>query len=171
MDILLFGNYIGLYAPIILFILSILILRNKTIFLKFFVSGFLLNIILNIILKLIIKEPRPLHDKKALEIGVVNGARIGFDKFGMPSGHAQICGFCLTFITLTLSNYPFWIITTFSIITVLSLFQRYLFNNHTALQLLIGLIIGSLFGFLIYLLAKKSIIGNIKLKKDEDGPI
>ena len=121
MDILLFGNYIGLYAPIILFILSILILRNKTIFLKFFVAGFILNTILNILLKLIIKEPRPLHDKKALEIGVVNGARIGFDKFGMPSGHAQICGFCLTFITLTLSNYPFWIITTFSIITVLEI--------------------------------------------------
>ena len=137
MDILLFGNYIGLYAPIILFILSILILRNKTIFLHFFVAGFILNAILNIILKLIIKEPRPLHDKKTLEIGVVNGARISFDKFGMPSGHAQSCAFCLSFIILTLSNHPFWIILLYSLITVLSLFQRYLNNNHSAFQLLL----------------------------------
>ena len=53
--LLLFGNYIGLYAPIILFVLTIIILRNKTIFLQFFIAGFILNTILNIILKLIIK--------------------------------------------------------------------------------------------------------------------
>jgi membrane-associated phospholipid phosphatase len=170
MDLLLFVNYIGLYAPIILFILTIIILRNKTIFLQFFVSGFILNTILNIILKLSIKEIRPLHDKKALEIGVVNGARISFDKFGMPSGHAQTCGFCLSFIILTLPNHPFWIILIYSTISIISLFQRYINNNHTASQLLIGLIVGSLFGYLIYLLAKKNLVGNIKLKKDDDSP-
>ena len=168
--LLLFGNYIGLYAPIILFILTIIILRNKTIFLQFFIAGFILNTISNIILKLSIKELRPLHDKKALEIGVVNGARISFDKFGMPSGHAQTCGFCLSFIILTLSNHPFWIILLYSLITLITLLQRYLNNNHTALQLLIGLIVGSLFGYLIYILANKNIVGNIKLKKDDYGP-
>jgi len=153
MDLLLFLNYIGLYAPIILFILTIIILRNKTIFLQFFIAGFILNTILNIILKLSIKEPRPLHDKKTLEIGVVNGARISFDKFGMPSGHAQTCGFCLSFIILTLLNYPFWIILLYSLITLITLLQRYLNNNHSALQLLIGFFIGLLCGIFTYLLA------------------
>ena len=100
-------KYIGLYAPIILFFLTLILLRNKVNFLQFFVAGFILNNILNILLKLLFKHPRPSNDIKTLEIAVNNGVRIGFDKFGMPSGHAQNCGFCLTFIFLTLHN-PFY---------------------------------------------------------------
>ena len=32
-----------------------------------------------------------------------------------------------------------------------SLFQRYLYNNHTFLQIIIGFIIGLVFGYLIYI--------------------
>jgi len=162
-------DYVGLYAPIILFILSLFLLRNKKIYLMIFVSGFILNNILNIILKLAIKDPRPLLDQKAIEVGVVNGARIGFDKFGMPSGHAQNCGYCLMFITMTLNNPSITII--YSVISVISLFQRYLYNNHTFLQLLVGFIIGSGFGYLFYGFGTKSIMGNIKMKKDDNGPL
>jgi len=144
-------------------------LRNKQKYLLFFVSGFILNNILNIILKLAIKEPRPSTDQKAIEVAVVNGARIGFDKFGMPSGHAQNCGYCLTFITMTLNN-PL-ITLLYSIISVISLFQRYLYNNHTILQLIVGFIIGSGFGGLIYICGNKFIMGNIKMKKDDNAPI
>jgi len=158
-------NYIGLYAPIILFILSIFLLRNMTKYLSFFVVGFIFNNILNIVLKLLIKEPRPTTDQKAIEIGVVNGARIGFDKFGMPSGHAQNCGYCLVFIIMTLNN-PF-ITTLYLVVSVISLFQRYLNNNHTILQLIIGLIVGTFFGCLTYNIANKYIMGNIKMKKDD----
>ena len=169
MDLYQFRDYIGLYAPIILFILSLFLRRNMTLYLQFFVSGFILNNILNIILKLIIKEPRPSKDQKAIEIGVVNGARIGFDKFGMPSGHAQNCAYCLSFITMTL-NEPF-ITGLYSLITLISMFQRYLYNNHTFLQLTIGFIIGSGFGYLIYILGHKYLMGNIKMKKDDNAPI
>ena len=158
-------NYIGLYAPIILFILSIFFLRNMYKYLYFFVIGFIFNNILNIVLKLLIKEPRPSIDQKAIEIGIVNGARIGFDKFGMPSGHAQNCGYCLVFIIMTLNN-PF-ITTLYLSISTISLFQRYLYNNHTILQLIIGLIIGTLFGYLTYNVGNKYIMGNIKMKKDD----
>jgi membrane-associated phospholipid phosphatase len=138
-------------------------------YLIFFVSGFILNNILNIILKLLFKEPRPTQDQKAIEIGVVNGARIGFDKFGMPSGHAQNCTYCLIFTTMAL-NEPF-ITALYLLITLISLFQRYLYNNHTALQIIIGIIIGSSFGYMIYIFAQKYITGNIKMKKDDNGPI
>jgi len=158
-------DYIGIYAPIILFILSIFFLRNMPKYLSFFVVGFMFNNILNIILKLFIKEPRPTTDQKAIEIGVVNGARISFDKFGMPSGHAQNCGYCLTFIIMTLNN-PF-ITTLYLVVSVISLFQRYLYNNHTILQLIIGLIVGTLFAYLTYNIANKYIMGNIKMKKDD----
>lgn len=169
MELYLLRDYIGSLAPIILFVLSILLLRNMKTYLRFFVFGFILNNILNIILKLAIKEPRPTKDQKAIEIGVTNGARISFDKFGMPSGHAQNCGYCLAFITMTLNN-PY-ITSLYTIITFNSLFQRYSYNNHTILQLIIGIIIGTTFGYLIYTFANKNIIGNIKMKKDDNGPL
>lgn len=159
----------GLYAPIILFVLSLFFLRNMKRYLQFFIIGFILNNILNIVLKLAIKEPRPLKDQKAIEIGVVNGARIGFDKFGMPSGHAQNCGYCLAFITMTL-NSPY-ITALYSVISVISLFQRYLYNNHTFLQLTIGFIVGVCFGYLVYMIGNKNIVGNIKMKIDDNGPL
>lgn len=162
-------NYIGLYAPIFLFFLTLFLLRNKITYLQFFVGGFIINNCLNILLKLLFKHPRPSNDIKTLEIAVNNGVRIGFDKFGMPSGHAQNCGFCLTFIFLTLNN-PFYTFL-YHFITIVSLFQRYLFHNHTILQLFIGLIIGSLLGYFTYFLAYKFIVGNISLKKDDDAPI
>ena len=169
MNLYLFRDYIGLYAPLILFIISLLLLRNLQRYLQFFVSGFILNNILNIILKLTIKEPRPTTDQKAIEIGVVNGARISFDKFGMPSGHAQNCGFCLAFITMAIND-PF-VTALYLLTSVISLFQRYLYNNHTILQLIIGFTIGCGFGILVYGLGSKHIMGNIKMKKDENGPI
>ncbi len=169
MEPYLLRDYIGLYAPIILFILTLFLLRNMKIYLQFFCFGFIFNNILNIILKLIIKEPRPSKDQKAIEIGVVNGARISFDKFGMPSGHAQNCGYCLSFITITLNN-PF-ITALYLLISITSLFQRYLYDNHTFLQLIIGLIIGSGVGYLTYIIGNNVITGNIKMKIDDNAPL
>lgn len=169
MDLYKLRDYIGLYAPIILFILSLFLLRNMLTYLHFFVFGFILNNILNIILKLIIKEPRPTKDQKAIEVGVVNGARIGVDKFGMPSGYTQNCGYCLSFITMTLND-PF-ITTLYSLITLISLFQRYLYNNYTFLQLIIGFTVGGGFGYLTYIIGNKYITGNINMKMDENGPL
>jgi len=169
MKLYLLRDYIGAYSPIILFFLTILLLRNKQIYLPFFVCGFILNNILNIILKLAIKEPRPSKDKKAIEIGIVNGARVGFDNFGMPSGHAQNCGYSLTFVTMVLND-PL-ITTIYLVISLISLFQRYLYNNHTILQLIIGLIVGGCFGFLTYIGATRYIVGNVKMKKDDNAPL
>jgi membrane-associated phospholipid phosphatase len=169
MDLYKLRDYIGLYAPIILFILSLFLLRNMETYLQFFVLGFILNNILNVILKLAIKEPRPDKDQKAIEIGVVNGARIGFDKFGMPSGHAQNCGYCVLFITMTLNN-PL-ITCLYLLISLISAFQRHLYNNHSILQLVVGFIFGGGIGYLTYIVGNKYIVGNIEMKKDENGPL
>jgi membrane-associated phospholipid phosphatase len=138
-------------------------------YLRFFVSGFILNNILNIILKLAIKEPRPSNDQKEIEIGVSNGARVGFDKFGMPSGHAQNCAYCFTFVTMVFKD-PF-ITALYALISFISVLQRYLYKNHTILQLVVGLIVGFGIGYLTYLLGNKHIIGNIKSKIDDYAPI
>ena len=169
MDLYLLRDYIGLFAPIILFFLSLFLLRNNKKYLYFFFYGFILNNILNIILKVAIKEPIPSTKQKVIEIGITNEARISFDKFGMPSGHAQNCAYCLAFITMVLND-PF--ITAFYIvITFNTLFHRYLYNNHTILQLVIGSFIGLFFGYSIYTIANKNIMGNIKMKKDDYAPL
>lgn len=169
MELYLLRDYIGLYAPVILFILTLFLLRNMSNYSHYFVVGFIFNNILNIILKIAIKDARPNDDQKKIEIAIVNGSRIGFDKFGMPSGHAQNCGYCLCFITLVLND-PF-ISTLYSSISIISLFQRYLYKNHSLLQLIVGLVIGIGFGYLTYLLGNKHIMGNIKMKKDDNAPL
>jgi membrane-associated phospholipid phosphatase len=169
MELYLLRDYIGLFAPIILLFVSLFLLRNKKIYLYFFFYGFILNNILNIILKVAIKEPRPTDEQKVIEIGIANGARISFDKFGMPSGHAQNCAYCLAFITMVL--YDPLITAIYIVLTFNTLFQRYLYNNHTILQLVIGSFIGLLFGFITYTITNKNIMGNIKMKKDDNAPL
>jgi membrane-associated phospholipid phosphatase len=161
-------NYIGYYAPFILFGISVILLRNMLTYLSLFILGFILNNIVNIALKLFIKEPRPTKDQKAIEIGITNGARIGFDKFGMPSAHAQNCAYCLSYIFFTLHN-PF-VSLSFIVLTILCSFQRYENNNHTLFQILIGLIVGSIVGYSVYLYGNKVITGNIDAKEDDYAP-
>jgi membrane-associated phospholipid phosphatase len=95
---------VGAFAPFILFITSIFLLQNKMKYLQVYFIGSILNNIFNAILKYAIKEPRPSKDSRILEIAIANEKRISFDKYGMPSGHAQNCGFNLVFITLVLNN-------------------------------------------------------------------
>ena len=158
-------HYIGVYAPVLLFVISLLLLRQLPVFLRVFVSGVVLNNIANIILKMAIKEPRPFNDQKAGEIGVVDGERSSFDKFGMPSGHAQNCGFFVLFITMVLNN-PY-VTGLYSVVSVITLFQRYLYNNHTFLQLLFGFIIGGSIGYIMYLMGYMYLQGNVETSKDD----
>lgn len=166
MEITKMRDYVGVFAPIFLLALSLFFLRHQQIYMYFFIVGYTLNIILNFLLKIIIKEPRPLHDKKALEIGIKHGERIGADKFGMPSGHAQSCGFALSYITTTVQN-PL-VSGFFLIVSVISLFQRYLYNNHSLLQLGIGFFVGIGVGYTIYVAANKYITGNMETKHDDE---
>ena len=158
-------DIIGYSAPGIMLVASIIILRNKQKYLLYFIIGYVLTGLLNVILKFIIKEPRPGNDWKILKIGIEHKKRLSFDKFGMPSGHAQRCGFILGFTAFVLND-PF-ITAFYTVITFNTLFQRYLYNNHTILQLVIGSFIGLFFGYSIYTIANKNIIGNIKMKKDD----
>lgn len=154
---------IGTTAPYTLFIISIFLLRNLKYYLFFYILGFSLNNLLNVSLKLLIKEPRPQDDTKFIEL---LGNRVGHDKYGMPSGHAQNCFFSLVFITLAL-NQP--MITLFYVcISFISLVQRYEYNNHTLIQLFAGSIVGILFAYLIYFFSGKYILGKVNGRKDDN---
>jgi len=155
-------DIIGTTAPYSLFIISIFLLRNLKYHLIFYILGFGLNNILNIILKLLIREPRPNDETKFIEL-IKNDIR--YDKYGMPSGHAQKCFFSLVYITLIL-NQP--LITLFYIgITFICIFKKYQHKHHTLIQLFIGSIIGTLFAYLIYFFSGKFILGKANWKRDD----
>ena len=156
---------LGMMAPGILFIISVLVLQNKMKYLQVYIIGSILNNILNAILKYAIKEPRPSRDLRILEIAIANEKRISFDKYGMPSGHAQNCGFNLAFITLVLNNS--FITGLYLIISFISLYQRYKYSNHTILQLIVGFLIGLGFGYMMFYVGNKWIKGNLTMKFDD----
>jgi membrane-associated phospholipid phosphatase len=87
----------------------------------------------------------------------------------MPSGHAQYCGFLLAFTGLVLND-PF-ITGIYAILTLICMYQRYLYENHSIKQVVVGVVIGLAFGYLMYFVARKNLIGNIKRRPDDDGPI
>jgi membrane-associated phospholipid phosphatase len=161
-------DYLGMTAPLVLFIISVFLLQNKIKYLLVYIAGSILNNILNAILKYAIKEPRPSKDSRILTIAIANENRISFDKYGMPSGHAQNCGFNLAFITLVLNNS--FITGLYLVISFISLYQRYKYSNHTILQLIIGFILGLGFGYMIYHVGNKWIKGNLTMKFDDFAP-
>ena len=162
-------DIIGYSAPGIMLVVSIIILRNKQNYLHYFIIGYVLTGILNALLKFIIKEPRPGNDWGILQIGIAHEKRFSFDKFGMPSGHAQHCGYILAFTTLVLND-PL-ITGVYSILTLICMYQRYLYENHSIKQVIVGVFVGLFTGYLIYLVSTKKLMGNIKMRPDDHGPL
>ena len=88
---------------------------------------------------------------------------------GMPSGHAQSSFFSVIFIYLALKDIK--IIIVYLFIALITMYQRVLFKQHTVLQVSAGAIVGVLFGGFIYYMAQQKIIGKLRFKKDDNGPI
>jgi len=169
LDIPLILDYLGLYAPLIQFFSSLFFLRNKFVYLRVYLLGFVFNNVLNILLKMAIKEPRPTKDIRTLEIAITNNVeRIGFHKFGMPSGHAQNCGFNLMYLTMVLNDSL--ITGAYLILSLISVYQRYKYFNYSILQLIVGFFVGIGIGYMFYMGGNKYITGNIKQRADDNAP-
>jgi membrane-associated phospholipid phosphatase len=165
----------GKMAPLLLFFNSLYLLWHKNNLFFYYVYGIFLNAILNLVLKGIIKEPRPSEDLKLFNIALKHSIRFKFvngyphDTFGMPSGHAQSAFFSTFFIYLALKDVRITIGYLF--IALLTMYQRVLFNEHSIIQVIAGAIVGILFGGFIHLMAQQKIMGRLRPKKDDDGPI
>jgi undecaprenyl-diphosphatase len=136
-----------------------------------YIFGFLFNTLLNIILKLLIRQPRPSEDKYLFNIlkNVNNVKMIDFDKYGMPSGHAQYAFYSTVFIYLALKDIK--ITAIYLIIALITCFQRVYFKNHTIMQVIVGMMIGSILGYLFYHYSMRLIKGSLKSKKDDNAPL
>ena len=159
---------VGFFGPQILFFSSIYLLFNKWTSLFVYFIGFFINIMLNMVLKALIQEPRPSEDKRLFNLQILSGKRMGHDRYGMPSGHAEGVFYSTAFIFLTLKNK--WIGFSFLIISLITSYQRVKYKNHTFEQVLVGSIIGAFMGLFFYYYSSKLLKGTIKMKEDDDAP-
>ena len=93
----------------------------------------------HVILKKYINDLRP-ADSRPYLVSEQFRTRVN----GMPSGHAQQTAFSLTFTYLITGQhfYASWVLF------FLTIFQRYVFKNHTFLQLLVGSVLGVAIAYL-----------------------
>ena len=166
---------IGQNGPIILIIYSVYLLWNKPNLFFYYTVGVFINAILNLIIKGIIQEPRPSEDLKTFELALKNGERFVFkdgiiphDIFGMPSGHSQSSLFSAIFIFLSLRKlniFGFYLLISFIVMA-----QRVAFDYHTIRQVIVGAIVGMLYGYFMFHMAQNKIMGVIREKIDDYGP-
>jgi dolichyldiphosphatase len=165
----------GEYGPLFLFILSWYLLWNNENLFFYYNIGIFSNTIINLFLKGIIQEPRPMFDSKKISLAKTNTRDffyqngIPFDIFGMPSGHAQMAFFTTTFIYLSLKQTNLLYLCL--IYSIFICYQRVKFDYHTLSQIAVGLVIGTVYGYFIYNLAREKIKGHIREKPDDFGPI
>ena len=142
-------NALGANGPIVLLFLNILVLSSSYTheYAVIYVFFILVDIFVNELLKGIIKQPRPLGYKTNNEV-YYNLDYGGVHKYGMPSGHAQSSAFSLTYIGLVTKS-PLIIIAELCIGSIV-LYQRWVTQKHTILQLVAGTLVGSLIGIIAF---------------------
>ena len=168
-------NEFGSFGPIILIFLSMYLLWNKNNLFFYYTVGVFIDNILNLILKGLFLQPRPNIDQKSFDLALKHGKRfifkdgIPYDLFGMPSGHSQSSFFSTIFIYLALRKNN--IAYTYLAISLLTMTQRVISNQHTIPQVCAGAILGCGTGYLFYYIATQKVKGQIREKPDDFGPI
>jgi len=167
---ILFNNF-GKYGPVILNFISFFLLWNKENLFFYYTIGIFVNSLVNLILKGLFKAPRPSEDIKLFNLAVKNDKYftykngIPYDIFGMPSGHAQSSLYSTVFIYLSIKNIN--ILLLYSLISFITCIQRVYYKHHSILQIIVGAIVGAIFGYFIYYLSQKNLQGTIKEKPDD----
>ena len=165
---------IGLYGRFILIFCSMYLLWDNNNLFIYYLYGKFIDLLLNLFLKGIFKQPRPLEDPELFNTALKHSERFKFingypyDIFGMPSGYAETTFYSTVFIYLALKNTK--ITLFYLLISLLTIYQRVNTKEHSFLQVIVGGIVGSIFGFFIYYIATKKITGKIRPKKDDNGP-
>ena len=139
---------VGFHGTILLTFVNILSLWNEPAYLKSFILFLFANVYINKVLKIIIQQPRPVGylDKNDM------GSYDGIEKYGMPSGHAQLVFFCVVFLWMVIQS-P--IMAMFGLfICALTVYQRWKCKKHSIEQLAAGAFTGSVVGFSAFLITK-----------------
>lgn len=160
-------DLIGYFGPQTLFGSSIYLLYNKSNYLFFYIIGFIINIIVNFILKEIVKQPRPKGDYNIFNPSESHKSRFLSGIYGMPSGHAQHVLYSTIFIYLVFKNTNLTLV--YALISLLTLYERVKYKNHTIIQVIVGAVVGALIAYYSYNCATKKIVGKLLSKQDDNA--
>lgn len=169
MDIEKYISLVGVYGPIILNIISIILLWNRQIIMWSYILGSISSIIINLVLKTMIKDPRPELDTKLEKLEKLEKDNSKFLKaniYGMPSGHSQSVGFSCTFIYYALHNFNYFL--TYFAISLVTMMQRFKYKEHTIPQIIIGFIIGIALAHTTFFIYKQFLVKELQEKKDDE---
>ena len=164
-------DYLGYGAPYILFVSSLFLLSDKWIFLTYYVIGWGISMLLNFCLKALIKQPRPNEDSSLFDIKIKHGKRISFDKYGMPSGHAQHSFYSTMFISCALYSDKRlrWVLPIYLLLSLNTVYQRVNYKNHYFSQVAVGAAVGSALGYAMFLISKSMLYGKLRRKDDDSA--
>ena len=146
-SILYYMNEIAMNFPYIFsaIVFLYLIYQSYFVYLLFFIVGFFANKQISKILKLYFKTPRPSEKNNKMDSK-------NPEKYGFPSGHAQILFFAISFLLFVVfysNRKNFNLILIFSFFFAIATFlQRWMTQMHTFEQLLGGAFFGSLVGII-----------------------
>ena len=165
-------NTIGRNGPTILFFLSIYLLWNKPTLLFYYIIGLFVSYMLNYVLKGFFQQLRPNEEAEKVNLILNNRENFlfhkgfSFDSFGMPSSHTQSVLFSTIFIYMACrkSNMLF----VYILICFITFFNRFINNYHTLFQILVGGIIGLVFGYFVFILSQSKLKGIFREKKDDN---
>ena len=137
-------DYIGYYGPILNFGLVIGNIYRRIYYLFAFIIGSIVNYFINVWIKDIVQEPRPFGQIPFIDHEQLTGTNL----YGFPSGHAQMAVFAWIFIAMVSAHQPFMIIIT-GMISAMTVFQRWKYRRHSAMQLFAGTVIGGAFAWFV----------------------
>lgn len=166
-----FIYYTGEYMYMIIPFLALFVLRNNLLLYYFYFLGFCMTAVSNFALKNMIQIRRPCINPHLFDLALEKGKHFvkrngkRYHIYGMPSGHSQECGFTLVFLSLFLRDG--WVSGFFFLITILTMYQRVLYEHHSIIQTLIGVTLGAICGIGMHYYAVKYIEGNLSEKQDD----
>lgn len=145
-----FTYALGFFSELIISIIVIYVLSNQIYFHALYLLGFVAGVYFNRWLKEQLHDPRPDHPIKFLAAEKFKTSKTQ-NFYGMPSGHSQQVAYSVAFLYACMGHWNMWL-NMCVIVGVLMVLERWLFRNHTALQLFVGLWVGVAFaGFVLAL--------------------
>jgi len=143
-------DYIGFFGPIIVIIISITKLWNQPQYLIGYACFEVINSIINSVLKSLIRQERPSGGRS-----IINEKYTGSNVYGMPSSHTQNVAFSTVFLYLVKGSPTYLILESF--ILALTFYQRWKYKRHTVEQLIAGIGVGTIIGYMGFIMTKKII--------------
>lgn len=139
-----------------------------------FVVGVMLNNVLQVMLKRCLRQPRPLppFERRSVHIALTHGRHVGWDKFGMPSGHAQNAAFVSAFATLDNNGagLGWWLVGLLWVASAWVCVERWVDGHHTWLQIVVGVVVGSGMGVATWWRTRQSVQrATLEPKRDDDN--